>query len=102
MVTQNAPKEIIFKSRELDLTAEKYKQNVESIAGQSIDGMSEDEVESAVHLAMFRFERMLTKIQGTTGSAETKISQTKTGTEKKVNRFGNTTNGGWYIQISFF
>ena len=102
MVTQNAPKEIIFKSRELDLTAEKYRQNIESIAGQSIDGMSEDEVESAVHLAMFRFERMLTKIQGTNGSAETKMSQTNAITEKKVNRFGGIDRFGWYIQISFF
>ena len=101
MVTQNAPKEIIFKSRELDLTAEKYKQNVESIAGQSIDGMSEDELESAVHLAMFRFERMLTKIQGTTGSADTKISQTKAITENKAKRLGQA-RVVWYIQISFF
>ena len=88
MLTNNTPNVMICESRGIDLTAEEHKSLIEMIACKSIDGLSEAEIEEAVYLAMFRFERMLT-------------SQKKAITEKKVNRFGET-DGNWYIQISFF
>ena len=63
MTSEHDSSDIFARSRGLDFKAESNKPFIDMIAGKSVDQLDDHEIEDAVGLEIYRFERMILKVK---------------------------------------